>query len=188
MSLFEAATDRLGAVKTLVASAGIAHAGFCAKFEAAELDTLFRVNVVGTMLCCREAVRRMGRRYGGSGGSIIALSSVAATMGGRRGVTAYAASKAAIDVFVTGLAREVAGDGIRVNVVRPGVTVTDMTAGLRDVVDARAARARAIPLGRPAEPGEIAKAIGFLLSDDASYITGAHLDVSGGGFHFGAQG
>ncbi len=187
VALFDAATRQLGPVNALVANAGIAHAGYCARFTAAELGRLFQVNVVGTMLCCREAVRRMGRRHAGAGGSIVAISSFAATMGGRKAVTAYAASKAAVDVFVTGLAREVASDGIRVNVVRPGVTVTDMTAGLHDEAGASAELARAIPLGRPAEPAEIAKAIGFLMSVDARYITGAHLDVSGGGFHFSQQ-
>ncbi|MEZ5844842.1 MAG: SDR family oxidoreductase [Hyphomicrobiaceae bacterium] len=183
-ALFEAAA-RLGPLRALVANAGIGHVGVCAKFDAQSLDRLFSVNVVGTMLCCREAIRRMGRRKGGSGGAIVAMSSFAATTGGRGGVTAYAASKAAVDLFVTGLAREVAGEGIRVNAVRPGITRTDMTSRVFEDAKARADIDATIPIGRPAEPEDVARAVCFLLSQGASYITGAHLDVSGGGFHFG---
>jgi NAD(P)-dependent dehydrogenase (short-subunit alcohol dehydrogenase family) len=143
------------------------------------------LNVVGLMLCCREAARRMALSRGGQGGAIVNVSSMAATIGGRPGASAYAASKAAVDVFTTGLAKELAPEGIRVNAVRPGMTLTDMTADVQaDPVRLRAVAAT-IPMQRCGEPEEIAAAILFLLSDAASYVSGTHLNASGGGFLVG---
>lgn len=124
----------------------------------------------------------MSTARGGRGGAIVNLSSMAATIGGRPGAAVYAASKAAVDVYSTGLAKAVAAEGIRVNVVRPGATLTDQTAGVTADPARRAALERTIPMGRMAEPQEIAEAVVWLLSDKASWVTAAHLDVSGGGF------
>jgi NAD(P)-dependent dehydrogenase (short-subunit alcohol dehydrogenase family) len=143
------------------------------------IERMLRINVTGSMLCAGEAVRRMSTRHGGKGGVIVNISSVAATAGSAGQYVDYAASKGAIDTFTTGLAKEVASEGIRVNAVRPGVTNTEIHAsgGLpnraRDL-------AHLIPLQRPGEPQEVADAVLFLLSPSASYITGAFLDVSGG--------
>jgi NAD(P)-dependent dehydrogenase (short-subunit alcohol dehydrogenase family) len=154
---------------------------------AATLEELFRVNVVGLILCCREAARRMSTARGGAGGSIVNVSSMAATIGGRTGKSHYAASKAAVDAFTVGFAKEVAAEGIRVNAVRPGVVATDMTAaGLRDP-ETRAEIEATIPMGRVGTPAEIANAILWLLSGEASFISGARLDASGGGFVIGRR-
>jgi NAD(P)-dependent dehydrogenase (short-subunit alcohol dehydrogenase family) len=180
--LFEEAERALGPVTALVNSAGISHNGRVAELEAEALQRLMAVNVTGLMLCCREAVRRMSTAMGGKGGAIVNVSSMAATIGGRPGASAYAASKAAVDVFSTGLAKEVAAEGIRVNVVRPGVTLTDMTGALRDNAELREAVAASIAMQRVAEPREVAEAIVWLLSDKASFVAGSHLNVGGGGF------
>jgi len=153
---------------------------------AAALAPLYSVNVVGTALCCREAVRRMAGRNGGPGGAIVNVSSMSATIGGRPGAAFYAASKAAVDTLTVGLAKEVAGEGVRVNAVRPGMTLTDMTAArLTDPVR-RAEIDATIPMHRPATPEEVAAPILWLLSDEASFVAGCLLDVSGGGFVVGA--
>ncbi len=180
--LFEEAERALGPVTALVNSAGVSHNARVADFEAEGLQRLMAVNVVGLMLCCREAVRRMSTAMGGKGGAIVNVSSMAATIGGRPGASAYAASKAAVDVFSTGLAKEVAAEGVRVNVVRPGVTLTDMTGSLRENPELRQAVAASIAMQRVAEPEEVAEAIVWLLSDKASFVAGSHLNVGGGGF------
>jgi len=180
--VFRESEAALGTITGLVNSAGI---GGKSRVDALESDTiarLFSVNVLGLMLCCREAARRMSTLQGGHGGAIVNVSSMAATIGGRPGSSVYAASKAAVDAFTTGFAREVAAEGIRVNVVRPGVIETDMTAaGLRDPA-ARERISASIPMQRLGRPDEVARAIGWLLSDHASLVTGAHLNVGGGGF------
>ncbi|HET6522662.1 MAG TPA: SDR family oxidoreductase [Geminicoccaceae bacterium] len=183
--LFAEAEAALGPLTALVNSAGIGVHSRAADFEADALTRLMAVNVVGTMLCCREAVRRMSTALGGRGGAIVNVSSMAATIGGRPGASAYAASKAAVDAFTVGLAREVAAEGIRVNAVRPGVTLTDMTDALRRDPDLRARVEASIPMRRAAEAREIAEAIVWLLSDRASFVSGARIDVSGGGFVIG---
>jgi NAD(P)-dependent dehydrogenase (short-subunit alcohol dehydrogenase family) len=135
--------------------------------------------VVGALVCCREAVRRMSARHGGAGGSIVLVSSAAARLGSPGEYVDYAASKAAVDTLGLGLAKEVAAEGVRVNVVRPGIVDTEIHAsgGQPD----RAARlGPGAPLGRAGTPGEIAAAIAWLLGDDASYCTGSLLDVAGG--------
>ncbi len=153
-----------------------------AELEQPKLERLLAVNVIGTMLCCREAVRRMSTARGGAGGAVVNVSSMAATIGGRAGRTAYAASKGAIDSFTIGLAKEVAREGIRVNALRPGMTLTDMTDAVRQDADLRARIADTIAMNRCAAPEEMARPILWLLSEEASFISGALLDGSGGGF------
>jgi NAD(P)-dependent dehydrogenase (short-subunit alcohol dehydrogenase family) len=181
------AVDAFGPLTALVNSAGITVAAQTkvADLEQASLERMLAVNVIGTMLCCREAVRRMSTRFGGKGGAIVNVSSMAAAIGGRPGRTAYAASKGAIDSFTIGFAREVGREGIRVNVLRPGMTMTDMTDAVRRDPDLRARTAATIAMNRCAEPEEMAQPILWLLSEQASFISGALLDGSGGGFMIG---
>jgi NAD(P)-dependent dehydrogenase (short-subunit alcohol dehydrogenase family) len=184
--LFGTAEDTLGGpVTALVNSAGIGYGSPCVAFERDPIARMMELNVVGLMLCCREAARRMALSRGGQGGAIVNVSSMAATIGGRPGASAYAASKAAVDVFTTGLAKELAPEGIRVNAVRPGMTLTDMTADVQADPARLRAVAATIPMQRCGEPEEVAAAILFLLSDAASYVSGTHLNASGGGFLVG---
>lgn len=185
LAMFETTERALGPITGLVNSAGVSGNARVEALGAHELECMFAVNVIGLMLCCREGVRRMSTRRGGKGGAIVNISSMAATIGGRSGASAYAASKGAVDVFTTGLAREVAAEGIRANVVRPGVTDTDMIGPMRSGA-VRAEIEATIPMQRYGNPHEVAQAIVWLLSDQASYVTGAHVNVSGGGFHVGA--
>ncbi len=187
VALFDAAEARLGALTALVNSAGLSPgASRVADFEAAPLQRLMAVNVVGTMLCCREAVRRMARSRGGAGGAIVNLSSMAAVTGGRAGGSHYAASKAAVDAFTLGLAKEVAGEGIRVNSVRPSMVRSDMTEARLADAAAHARMAAAVAMNRIAGAEEIAAPIVWLLSAAASFVSGACLDTAGGGFVIGA--
>jgi NAD(P)-dependent dehydrogenase (short-subunit alcohol dehydrogenase family) len=182
--MFGEVDARLGRLSALVNNAGV-NGGPprpVAELEASELERLMAVNVIGLMLCCREAVRRMSTARGGSGGAIVNVSSMAAVIGGRGGRSAYAGSKGAVDSFSVGLAKEVAQDGIRVNVLRPGMTRSDMTAEVHEDPERLAQIAATIAMGRIAEPEEMASAILWLLSADASFISGARLDASGGGF------
>jgi NAD(P)-dependent dehydrogenase (short-subunit alcohol dehydrogenase family) len=145
----------------------------------ARLLRMFAINVIGSMLCAAEAVRRMSTERGGAGGSIVNLSSAASRHGSPNEYVDYAASKAAIDTFTIGLAKEVAAEGIRVNAVRPGIVATDIHASSGD--PGRAWRmAPQLPMQRPATPEEVALAILWLASSDASYCTGTILDVAGG--------
>ena len=186
-TIFARLDQHYGAIHGLVNNAGIAgNQSRVASFAAGRLERLFAVNVIGTMLCCREAVRRMSTRNGGRGGVIVNVSSMAATIGGRPGASDYAASKAAVDAFTVGLAKEVGREGIRVNAVRPGMTMTDMSDHLRNKPEHFKAIAATIPMNRVATPEEIAGPIVWLLSPEASFVSGACLDVSGGGFHVGA--
>jgi len=185
IAMFEAAERALGPIMSLVNSAGVSTNTRVDAIEAHDLERMFAVNVIGLLLCCREAAKRMSTRHGGKGGSIVNVSSMAATIGGRPGASAYAASKGAVDVFTMGFAKEVAAEGIRVNVVRPGVTDTDMIEHMRRG-PRRAAIEATIPMQRYGNPTEVAHAIVWLLSDQASYVTGAHVNVGGGGFHVGA--
>lgn len=182
--MFEETKEQLGPVTHLVNNAGIngGPPGPVAAFDGAALSRLMAVNVVGLMLCCREAVRQMSTEHGGRGRAIVNVSSMAATIGGRGGRSAYAASKGAVDSFTTGFAREVARHGIRVNVLRPGMTRSPMTAPVHDD-PARLEQVRqSIAMGRTADAQEMARPILFLLSDAASFASGAHLNVAGGGF------
>jgi NAD(P)-dependent dehydrogenase (short-subunit alcohol dehydrogenase family) len=129
----------------------------------------------------------MSTANGGQGGSIVNVTSMAATIGGRPGNSAYAASKAAVDAFSVGFAKEVGAEGIRVNTVRPGVTLTDMTSAVRDNEDIRKGIESTIAMNRTAQPEEMAAPIMWLLSDEASFISGARLDASGGGFLINAS-
>ncbi len=183
---FDGAEAALGRLDALVNAAGIGHNGRVEALDASALSRLLAVNVLGTMLCCREAARRMSTARGGPGGGIVNVSSMAATIGGRPGAAAYAASKAAVDSFTTGFAREVAAEGIRVNVVRPGVIATDMTAHVTRDPDRLARVEASIPMRRLGHPGEVAEVALWLLSDTASFVTGAHVDAGGGGFSLAA--
>ena len=180
LRLFEAAERELGPLAGLVNNAGIT--GGFARVEAvtsATLAQVFAVNVIGAMLCAREAVRRMSTRNGGKGGTIVNISSRAAQIGGAGEWVHYAASKGALDTFTLGLAREVAAEGIRVNAVAPGHVLTGLHAA--SGAPGRPARlAPTVPMGRAGSPQEIAEAVLWLLSPAASYTTGAILAVSGG--------
>ena len=181
--LFEETERALGPVTHLVNSAGInGRRGRVDEYDAAILANLFAVNVVGLMLCCREAARRMSTRNGGKGGAIVNVSSMAGTLGGRPGSSAYAASKGAVDAFTKGFAREVAAEGIRVNSLRPGMVLTEMTEGRLNDDAFRASIEASIPMGRIGQSHEMADTILWLLSDQSSFITGAMLDASGGGY------
>lgn len=181
--MFEETERALGPITHLVNSAGTGgRRGRVDEYDAAILTRLFAVNVIGLMLCCREAARRMSSRHGGKGGAIVNVSSMAATIGGRLGSSAYAATKGAVDAFTKGFAREAAAEGIRVNSLRPGMVLTEMTEDRWKDPAFRATIEASIPLRRIGRPHEIADTILWLLSDEASFITGAMLDASGGGY------
>lgn len=149
------------------------------EMDAARLARVFAVNVTGSFLCAREAVKRMSTRYGGKGGAIVNVSSIAARLGAPNEYIDYAAAKGAIDSMTLGLAREVAAEGIRVNAVRPGVIATDIHASGGE--PGRVERVKAsVPMGRGGEAEEVAEAILWLASEKASYTSGALLDISGG--------
>lgn len=179
---FDAASKTLGPIVGVVNAAGVIYSSRVEDFDYERLTTLMAVNVVGLMFCCREAARRMSTKRGGIGGSIVNIASMAGTIGGRPTATAYAASKAAVDSFTTGFAKEVAREGIRVNTVRPGVIATPMTARLQANPDRQRELENSIPLGRIGRPEEIGEVIVWLLSDKASFVSGAHVNAGGGGF------
>jgi NAD(P)-dependent dehydrogenase (short-subunit alcohol dehydrogenase family) len=178
--LFATARDALGPVDCLVNNAGATlHIGDLADTAVATIRTVIDVNLLSAILCARCAARVMSTKRGGHGGAIVNVSSAAATLGSAHEYVHYAAAKAGVDALTIGLAKELAGDGIRVNAVAPGVARTDIheAAGAPHRADDAAAR---IPLGRAAEPGEIAAAIAWLLGPEAAYVTGAVLRVAGG--------
>lgn len=178
--LFERVDAELGPVTALVNNAGILEGQTRVEnMDAARLTRVFAANVFGSFICAREAVRRMSTRHGGAGGSIVNVSSAASRIGSPNEYVDYASAKGAIDTFTIGLAKEVAAEGIRVNAVRPGVIYTGIHAsgGEPNRVDRVKA---AVPMQRGGQPEEVARAILWLLSDEASYTTGALLDVSGG--------
>jgi NAD(P)-dependent dehydrogenase (short-subunit alcohol dehydrogenase family) len=178
--LFETVDRQLGRVGALVNNAGIVDRGMrVADMTSARIARMFAINVTGSFLCAREAVKRMSTRLGGPGGAIVNVSSIASRLGGSGEYVDYAASKGAIDTFTVGLAKEVGSEGIRVNAVRPGIIRTDIHLASGD--PARVDRIGATsPLQRPGEAVEVANAILWLLSDEASYMTGALVDVTGG--------
>ena len=180
LRLFETVDRRLGRLRALVNNAGILERQIRVdEMDAGRLQRVLATNVVGSFLCAREAVRRMSTRHGGSGGAIVNVSSMAATLGSPGEYVDYAASKGAIDSMTIGLAKEVAAEGIRVNAVRPGVIYTDIHASGGE--PGRVDRIKgSVPMRRGGTPEEVAQAILWLLSDEASYSTGAFIDVSGG--------
>ncbi len=170
----------VGRLRGLVNSAGVVDvAQRVDEMSAARLQRMFAINVLGSFVCAREALRRLSARHGGAGGAIVNLSSAASRLGSPGQYVDYAASKAAIDTFTIGLAREVAAEGVRVNAVRPGIVETDIHASGGQPDRARQL-APQIPMGRAGTADEVAHSIVWLLSDEASYCTGALLDVSGG--------
>ena len=179
LALFSAA-DGFGTLGALVNNAGIV--GPTARVEnltAERINHMLRVNVTGSFLCAREAVKRLSTKHGGKGGVIVNISSVAAQLGSANTYVDYAASKGAIDSFTIGLAQEVAGEGIRVAAIRPGLIDTEIHASGGD--PGRAQRlSHLVPMKRVGSAEEVANAIVWLMSDDASYVTSAILDVSGG--------
>jgi len=180
ITLFDGCTDHFGTPTALVNNAGIvAEASTVADYTAARVRNMLETNIFGTIICCREAVRHMSLARGGRGGGIVNISSAAARLGSANEYVDYAASKGAIDTFTIGLAQEVADQGIRVNAVRPGLVDTDIHAS-GGQPDRLARISPVIPMRRGGKPAEIASAIKWLLSDQATYTTGAILDVAGG--------
>ena len=180
LRMFEQVDAKFGRLNGLVNNAGVVDVTARVEdMDVARWKRMFDINVIGTLICSREAIRRMGTRHGGSGGSIVNLSSAAARLGAPGQYVDYAAAKGAIDAFTIGLAKEVGGDGIRVNAVRPGLIETDIHAsgGLpHRVKDLQ----HQVPMQRGGSAEEVAEAIVWLLSDAASYTTMSLLDVSGG--------
>jgi NAD(P)-dependent dehydrogenase (short-subunit alcohol dehydrogenase family) len=176
-----AAADRLGTLSGLVNNAGVVppRPMRVEDTSADELGRSLSINVTGSFLCAAAAIRRMSTRHGGRGGAIVNLSSAAAKLGGSGALVVYAASKGAIDSFTIGLAQEVAAEGIRVNAVRPGMIETEIHASGGDA--GRMERIiPSVPIARPGTTDEVARAILWLLSDEASYTTGEILSVAGG--------
>ena len=180
LRMFQTVDRDLGRITALVNNAGITGGFF--RVEDLTLKTIedvLAINVLGSFLCAREAVKRMSTRRGGSGGSIVNISSIAAKLGSAGEYVHYAASKGAVDAFTRGLAKEVATEGIRVNAVAPGLIETEIHAANGE--PGRLQRlSPTVPMGRPGTPREVAEAVAWLVSDAAAYVTGAILEVGGG--------
>ena len=191
VGLFDAAENALGPITHLVNSAGIGLNARVADFDAAALERLFTVNTVGLMLCCREAARRMSTKRDGPGGHkggvVVNVSSMAGTIGGRPGAAANAPRQAPLDSITMGFAKGVAQERIRAVSLRPGMVETEMTEKTLSDRETRAAIESTIAMGRVGQAEEIANAIVWGLSDEASFISGVTLDASGGGFVFGKR-
>lgn len=180
MTMFERIDAKFGPITGLVNNAGVVDVSArLDEMDMARWRRMFDINVMGTLLCAREAVRRMSTRHGGSGGAIVNMSSAASRLGSPGQYVDYAAAKGAVDAFTIGLAKEVAGEGIRVNAVRPGLIETEIHAsgGLPNRVNELKHQ---VPMQRGGTADEVAQAIVWLLSDAASYTTMSLLDVSGG--------
>jgi NAD(P)-dependent dehydrogenase (short-subunit alcohol dehydrogenase family) len=180
LKMFEKVDAKLGRLTALVNNAGVVdQTSRVDAMSMARFKRMFEINVYGSFVCAREAVRRMSTRHGGTGGSIVNLSSVAARLGAPGQYVDYAAAKGAIDSFTVGLAKEVAAEGIRVNAVRPGIIDTDIHAsgGLPDRAREMAPQ---VPMQRPGSAEEVARSILWLMSPESSYTTGTVLDVTGG--------
>jgi NAD(P)-dependent dehydrogenase (short-subunit alcohol dehydrogenase family) len=180
LRLFDTCAAAFGSVRALVNNAGILETQMRLESMSVErMQRVFATNVIGTLLCAREAARRMSVRHGGQGGAIVNVSSGAARLGAPGEYVDYAASKGAVDTLTVGLSKELAADGIRVNAVRPGYIYTDMHASGGE--PGRVDRLKdQIPLRRGGQPVEVANAILWLLSDEAAYTTGSFIDVTGG--------
>jgi len=180
LAMFAAVDARFGRLDALVNNAGVVDVrARVDEMSAARLERMMRINVIGSMLCAREAVKRMSTLHGGTGGAIVNVSSAAAQLGSAGEYVDYAASKGAIDTFTIGLAREVATEGVRVSAVRPGIIDTEIHAS-GGQPDRIAAIRGLVPMKREGKAEEVAEAVLWLLSDKASYATGAILNVSGG--------
>ncbi len=180
LAMFEKVDAELGRLTALVNNAGVVdQTSRVDGMSVARLKRMFDINVIGTMVCAREAVKRMSTRYQGAGGAIVNVSSVAARLGAPGQYVDYAAAKGAVDVFTIGLAKEVAAEGIRVNAVRPGIITTDIHAsgGLPDRARDLAPQ---VPMQRAGSADEVAQGIVWLLGSGSSYTTGALLDIGGG--------
>ena len=178
--LFEACDKQLGQLTCLVNNAGVVDVkSRVDEMSVARMKRMFDINVIGSMVCAREAVKRMSTRHGGTGGTIVNLSSAAARLGAGGQYVDYAAAKGAIDIFTLGLAREVAHEGIRVNAVRPGIIDTEIHASGGEP-DRVAQSKGMVPMQRGGTANEIANAILWLGSDESTYTTGAVIDVTGG--------
>jgi NAD(P)-dependent dehydrogenase (short-subunit alcohol dehydrogenase family) len=180
LAMFDAVDKGLGRLTTLINNAGIVD--MKARLDEMSTERLRRmldVNVLGTLLCSREAIKRMSTRHGGAGGTIVHLSSVAASLGAPSMYVDYAASKGAIDSLTLGLGRELATEGVRVNAVRPGIIDTEIHGDSGDAQRAHKSAAL-IPMQRPGTALEVAQAIVWLVSEESSYVTGTVLGVSGG--------
>lgn len=178
--LFDEVRGELGPVTGLVNNAAVTGPlGGFTETSPAVLRRVLEVNVLGALLCARRALREMSRAHGGTGGSVVNISSCAATLGAPGEYVHYAASKAAVDAMTVGLAKEFGPQGVRVNCVQPGTVLTDMHAAMGDP-DRPWKKAEVTPLRRPGEPREIADAVAWLMSEEASYTTGAVLRVAGG--------
>jgi NAD(P)-dependent dehydrogenase (short-subunit alcohol dehydrogenase family) len=178
--LFTQVDTQLGRLTGFVNNAGVLDVALRVDEMGWErLERMMRINVIGAIVCALEAILRMSTKHGGKGGSIVNLSSVAARVGAPGQYVDYAASKGAIDTFNLGLAKEVAAEGIRVNAVRPGIIDTDIHAS-GGIPDRAKTMAPMIPMLRPGSADEVAQTIVWLLSDSASYVTGANVDVTGG--------
>lgn len=176
VAMFEAVEKELGPIDGLVNSAGIiGPVGRVDALKPADIDRVLKTNVVGCILACREAVKRMSTKHGGKGGAIVNVSSGSAYLGNPGTQVMYAISKGAVNSLHIGLSQEVAGEGIRVNAVSPGMTATEMV-----TEEAATANVGRIPMGRLGEPEEIAEAIVWLMSDRAAYTAGANIRVAGG--------
>jgi NAD(P)-dependent dehydrogenase (short-subunit alcohol dehydrogenase family) len=180
LAMFSAIDAQLGPLTALVNNAGVVDvAARVDEMSVSRIRRMFEVNVIGSMVCAREAVRRMSTRHGGSGGAIVNISSAAARLGAPGEYVDYAAAKGAIDTFTIGLAKEVAGEGIRVNAVRPGLIDTEIHASGGNPDRVRQL-AHLVPMQRGGTADEVAQAIVWLLSPEASYTTMSFVDVSGG--------
>jgi NAD(P)-dependent dehydrogenase (short-subunit alcohol dehydrogenase family) len=180
VSLFDRAAQEIGYIDAFVSNAGIIHkTSPLADLPVEEIKRIIDIDLTAHVICLREAVRRMGKSRGGKGGAIVTISSMASELYGIGGFVPYGAAKAGIDVLTVGLGKEVAGDGIRVTGVRPGLIDTDMQDATG--IENRIARlASGIPMGRGGSVSEVAEAVLWLLSDKASYVTATLFNVSGG--------